>query len=451
MSHDLVIVGGGVAGLSAAVRLAGAGARVLLLEARSRLGGRAASWPDKETGELVDNGQHVLLGAYRATLEFLGQIGADRHLEIQAELSVPMIDRSGRASRLTSRSFPPPFGLLAGLFDWDALSWADRFAALGMAGPLRRAQRELRPGATEIAASPGETVENWLVRNGQTPRIREMLWDPLALATLNQPSHDAAATVFARVLAEAFGPDPKSSRLILPGVPLDTLFAAPARAYVEARGGEVRTGAPATIRLDAGGVTAVTIGAERIETRCAIAAVPWFKLPTLFDGEVGSLRSVLDRARATAHVPIVTCNAWFDRPVLGERFVGLPGRAMQWAFERPSPAHAGSFHVSLVASGASELTGRTNEEIVDRALGELFDAVPGARRAVTLAASVVREPRATFSLAPGQPARPSATTGIEGLFLAGDWVDTGLPATIEGAVRSGHRAATLALGNLVIS
>src|SRR5262249_41525596 len=204
---DAVVVGAGFAGLSAAVRLTQHGARVLVLEARARLGGRATAFADRDTGELVDNGQHILLGCYREALAFLREIGAGGNVRVEPRLSVTMIDRAGRRSRLDCPMLPPPLHLLGGVFDWDALKWADRLSVLQMAGPLRQARRALKPGVSTIAASPGETVEAWLVRNGQTPRLREMLWEPLALAALNQPVNQAGAPPFARVLAEMFGSD----------------------------------------------------------------------------------------------------------------------------------------------------------------------------------------------------------------------------------------------------
>src|SRR5205085_1289910 len=198
------IIGAGCAGLSAAVRMTKNGARVLVLEARSRLGGRATAFPDRETGELVDNGQHVLLGCYSATFDFLREMDAVDHVRVQAQLAVTMIDRAGDRSRLVCPPLPAPFHIVAGVMDWDALTWRDKLSALRMATPLGIARRQLA-GATDIAASPGETVDAWLVRNGQTERMREMLWHPLALAALNQQADIAAAPPFARVMAEMFG------------------------------------------------------------------------------------------------------------------------------------------------------------------------------------------------------------------------------------------------------
>ncbi len=443
--YDAIVVGGGFAGLSGAVRLARNGARVLVLEARVRLGGRATALQDGATGELVDNGQHVLLGCYTETRAFLREIGSEEYLPLPSGLAATMIDRAGRRSRIECPALPPPLHLVAGVFDWDALTWKDRWSVLRMAGPLRTARRQREGDNRRLAASPDETVENWLIRNGQTKRLREMLWHPLALAALNQTPAEAAAPSFARVLAEMFGDDPKAAAVALPTRPLNLMYAEPAREYIERRGGTVRTGAAARIHLAKGAATAeVACGTDRWRADAVVAAVPWFALPDTFDGQVDSLEPIISAARNTAPSPIVTVNLWFDRPILDEPFLGLPGRTMQWAFDKRLAWGAMASYLSMVSSGASAVLRRTNPELVQTALTELVDAVPSARPARLLHASVVREPRATFSLAPGQPPRPPVRTPVGGLFLAGDWIDTGLPATIEGAVRSGHSAAEAA-------
>jgi len=449
---DVVVIGAGFAGLSAAARLAAGGARPLVVEARSRLGGRATAFADRETGALVDNGQHVLLGCYRETFAFLREIGAAGNVRLDRQLAVTMIDREGRRSRLSCPPLPPPMHLLAGVLEWNALSFRDRVSIAAMATPLRNARRELA-GAPVKAASADETVEQWLVRNGQTPRLREMLWHPLALAALNQPAARAAAPPFARVLAEMFGGDAEGAAIGLPTTPLHAMYAEPARLYIERRGGEVRAGAAATVvtDVDGGRVTGVRVGSDTIGTARVVSAVPWFAFGDLFDREPPSLRATIDRTRRMAASPIVSVNLWFDRPVFEEPFIGLPGRAMQWAFNKSAEA-AGAHgehgapteaHLSLVSSGADAMLARTNDDLIRAAHDELLDALPASRAAKLLRGTVVREPRATFSLAPGQPARPPAETAVKGLVLAGDWIDTGLPATIESAVRSGHRAAEL--------
>jgi zeta-carotene desaturase len=437
-SFDIVVVGAGFAGLTAAVRLAQRGARVLVLEARSRLGGRASTFVDPETGERVDNGQHVLFGCYTATLNLLADLGALHNVRAQPSLAVTMIDRQGRRSRLQCPDLPAPINLAAGVLEWDALEWRDRLSVLRMAGPLRLAHRALAPGATRIAASPGETVMNWLIRNGQTPRLIEMLWEPLALAALNQSPADAAAPPFVRVLAEMFSGS-SSASVVLPVVPLDEMYAEPARVYLQSKGCIVMTGSPARVEVSSSTVT-VRSGSDRWHPYAVVVAVPWFNLPELFEGETSALDAILNRAGRTAASPIVSVNLWFDRPIIGDAFVGLPGRAMQWAFERP--AGGGPYApVALVASGAVRLIDQSNDAIIAAARSELLDAIPDATEATLIRATVVRSPRASFSIAPDQPARPGVRTPVTGLFLAGDWIDTGLPATIESAVRSGDMAA----------
>jgi hypothetical protein len=251
-----------------------------------------------------------------------------------------------------------------------------------------------------------------------------------------------------------FGSDAQAAAIALPTRPLHQMYAEPAREYIERRGGTVLTGAAAKIRVRGDDVTVeTTINAESDEKKIAprslrsyaagrvISAVPWFALADLFDAIPTPLADLVARARALVSCPIVTVNLWFDRPLLDEPFIGLPGRTMQWVFDKRLTSGDDASHLSLVSSGASAIVGKTNEELVAVAHQELIEAIPDARRAKLRRSTVVREPRATFSLAPGQPARPHTETGLKRLLLAGDWIDTGLPATIESAVRSGHMAA----------
>jgi len=449
MPYDAIVIGGGFAGLTAAVELTGRGARVLLLEARPNLGGRATAFTDPQTGERVDNGQHVLLGCYHETFAFLRTIGADSHVRLQSTLDVPFIDPDGRRSRLRCPPLKPPWHLLGGIAEWDALDVRDRLAAVRLTTPIRIAQRQLRGDGRLIAASPGETVEGWLTRNGQTVRLREMLWEPLALAALNQSPREAAAPPFVRVLAQMFGGSPVDAAIGVPVRPLDEMYAVPARTYIEQRGGIVRAGTPARVVCNGNHVDHVIAQNDQLTADAVIVAVPWFALPELFVSPPPALVPLVSAASATAASPIVTVNLWLDRPVLDVPFVGLPGRAMQWVFDKRIAFGEHASHLSLVSSGASDMFRRTNEELIALAWNEILEALPEARSARVTRARVVRERRATFSLAPGQPARPGHRTGVGGLMLAGDWIDTGLPATIEGAVLSGRRAAQAVLGEVL--
>jgi hypothetical protein len=272
-----------------------------------------------------------------------------------------------------------------------------------------------------------------------------MLWDPLALAALNQQPSHAAAPAFARVLAEMFGPDPKAAAIGIPNRPLDSMYAEPARAFLEQQGGAVRTGAPAKIGLQGDRLLHVSSGADRFEAPIVVSAVPWFAFADVFDGNHDPIRNIVTDAREMQSSPIVTVNLWLDGPIFDEPFVGLPGREMQWVFDKQQAFGGSASHLSLVSSGAAVVANRANDELIAGAHEELLHAFPRARSARLLRATVVREPRATFSLAPGQPQRPETVTAVRGLYLAGDWIDTGLPATIESAVRSGHRAGDAAL------
>ena len=446
--NEVVVIGAGFAGLSAAAALAAEGLRVRVLEARGRLGGRASAHFDKASGEWIDNGQHVLAGCYYDTFAFLDRIGASRNVFVQPSLDVPFIDEQGKASRLRCPRWPSPWHLIGGVFRWSGIGWSDRIAlgrVLRAAKAMRRDQARGRVSAERERAA-GETVDQWLARHGQPARLRTLFWEPLAVAALNQDVRVAGAASFVRVLIEMFGPDPRGASLAFPVVPLDRLFADPAKAYIEARGGEVRMHSLARVIVEDGRVAAVEVRGERMPVSRVIAAVPWFDVPQLVRGADRELSSLMATVGAMRTSPIVTVNVWFDRPVLDTPFVGLPGRVMQWVFDKSAIWGEGLSasriaHLSLVSSGAEAVVRASNEELIALAEKELRESLPRARDARLLRATVVREAQATFSLALDQPARPGAGTAVKGLWLAGDWVDTGLPATIESAVVSGHRAA----------
>lgn len=428
---DVIVVGGGFAGLSAATDLAARGMRVLLLEARPGLGGRASAFTDPGTGERVDNGQHVLIGGYRETFRFLRRIGAADRVFLQPALAVDFIDADGRASRLRCPRVPAPFHLLGGLLGWEALDWRDRMAALALSRRLH----------LDPAHGMG-TVREWLLASGQTPRLITLLWEPLAVAGLNESIDTASAVLFAAALRRMFGGRARDAALGLPRVPMDELYAAPAMQFVESHGGRVRLNAPA--RIPAAHAGAVSVRGERLTARALIAAVPWHALPGLFDNGCPALQPVLDAAAATPPSPIVTVNLWLDRPVTDHPFVGLPGRTLQWLFDKRQIFGTSSSHLSLVGSAAGAVVELPNPDLIELAVNEARAALPRARDAAVRRAVVVRERRATFSVAPSMPPRPATRTPVAGLFLAGDWIATGLPATIEGAVASGHLAAAAA-------
>jgi squalene-associated FAD-dependent desaturase len=451
---DVVVVGAGFAGLSAAAALSEAGARVLVLDARPQLGGRATAFVDKVTGELVDNGQHVLFGCYRETQRFLERIGAEGNVRRQPSLALHFVDRLGRRSALHCPPIPAPLHLLAGVLDWDALTWGDRLSVLRLAKPLLEARRRLKrtPAVADLSepavtlAPEGETVSAWLDRHRQARKVRQWLWEPLAVAALNQSPDEAAASPFVRVLAGLFGPDPADAAVVLPTVPLTEMYGEPARTYISARGGEVRSRALARVVFDNDAVAGVDVQGDRIPASNVIAAVPWFALKALVGGAAPpALSGIMAAADRMTSKPILTVNLWYDAPVLDEPFIGLPERTIQWVFDKRLIHGGATSHLSLVSSGAERLVDTDDPTLTALAAAEIEEALPAARRARLTRATEIREKRATYSLAAGEPARPGCVTPVRGLYLAGDWIDTGLPGTIESAVISGHMAARAAI------
>jgi squalene-associated FAD-dependent desaturase len=449
MTADVVVIGAGLAGLSAAVRLADQGKRVVVVEQAPRMGGRATAFTDRESGERVDNGQHALFGCYYETYAFLRRLGTDHLAPPAPRLELTMTD-GARAFALACPSWPPPWHLVGGLMRWPALSWGDRISTRRVANVILGARKR---GAAAVAATvpSNQTVSEWLLSQGQTRRVVDWLWRPLAVAALNQSPDLAAAQPFVRVLGDLFGPNPTDAAIALPRVPLDELYAAPAAREIESRGGRVLLKSLATIDLDqAGAVTGVRIGGESVAAPVVVSAVPWYAFAGLWPaGAPASLADVAANAAATASSPIVTINLWYDRPVMEGQaapFIGFVGSPLHWAFDKSALFGGDAGHLSIVSSGATDLVTQDNAALAELARRELARLLPAAASAKVLRAVTVREPRASFSLAPGQPARPGARMAVPGLYLAGDWTDTGLPATIEGAVLSGHRAADAVLG-----
>jgi len=437
-----VVIGGGCAGLAAGARLASKGVRVTVVEEGPRLGGRATAFTDRESGVRLDNGQHALFGCYRETYEFLRLIGTDHLAPLDQTLSLTMADVNGRVSTLTCPPARPPYHLIRGLMLWKAIPLSDRLAALRLAGLFWRARRE---GAAAASAwVPARlTVADWLRQHRQPSSLCEWLWHPLAFAALNQDPAVASAQPFVRVVAELFGSTPGASSLGLPLVPLDELYAEPAARFIETHGGQVLRRASARVHLAvADGRHRVLAGEDTLDASAVISAVPWHAMSRLFEGSPPlQLAPIIDAANRLESAPIVTVYLWFDRPVMSERQVGLIGTNFHWAFLKATQPPL----VSLVASGAESLLRQTNDDLAALAERELRLCLSGVRQATCLRSQVVREARATFSLAPEAPPRPPTETPVPGFFMSGDWTNTGLPGTIESGVMSGHRAAEAAM------
>jgi hydroxysqualene dehydroxylase len=321
---------------------------------------------------------------------------------------------------------------------WHELTWGERLAILRIGPVLHRLSKPSR------CLPPAETVRSWLQRHHQPARLCHLFWEPLALATLNQSIDDAAVAPFLAVVGRMLAGGTDAATLLLPAVLLDELYAGPAQVFLADRGSRCLTGRPGRVLVDGDRVRGVRAGGDVFNAAMVIAAVPWFALGDLFEAPPPALAQTISNAAALASSPIVTVNLWLDRSVMEDDFLGLPGRAFQWVFDKSRIIGEALSHLSLVSSGAERIVALDNETLSRRALEELGSALPQIRNASVRRVSIVRERRATFSLSPAMPARPGTSTPVDGFLLAGDWIDTGLPATIESAVVAGHAAARAA-------
>jgi squalene-associated FAD-dependent desaturase len=435
----VVVVGGGWAGLSAALALVERGVEVRLIEKRAILGGRAYSYRAREAGHAVDNGQHLLMGCYDATLGLLRRIGAENRVEIQSQLSVPFLDPDHGAATFRCASAPSPLHLTLGALRYRHLLPSERLWLL--VGGMRI--------ALAYRGGSSATVSQALAEAGQGHAARKCFWNPLAIAVLNELPERASADLFAEVLRRVFFARAAASRIVFPRVGLSDLFAEPAARAIESGGGTIETGpAVREVAMEGERASGVLVqGQVPVAADAVILAVPPPAvaplLPERLRGEavfagLGELRPA----------PIVSAHLWFAKPFPTERMAGFLDGPIHWLFTPPMQPASGRY-VTLVASGAHELTSQTGEEILRIARRELARYVPATRELDTTDELVVKETQATFAATPEeQPRRLGVRTPVANLFLAGDWTDTGLPATLESAVVSGERAAAAAAGYL---
>jgi zeta-carotene desaturase len=383
----------------------------------------------------VDNGQHLFMGCYHSTIQFLETIGTLGRLRFQPRLAVPFLDRDGRLSRLDCPDWPAPWHLLLGVIRSGSFSFRQKLEVLRLGRHLRTAGQD---------SATGESVTAWLARRRQSDGVQHNFWDLLCIAAMNEDPRIASAQLFERVLRLALFSSPADSRLGIARVGLSECYTSAAAAFIEARGGQVHTarGVKQLLIADGDCRGVVLDGGETIEGVPVVSAVPWQQFATMLPGELLRAEPFFAAARALRPAPIISINLWFDAPITELEFAGLRGTTVQWLFSRSHILDADDHYFSLVLSGAHEYVRRSKEELLAIALRELGEMLPAVRRAKLLHSLVIKERFATFSPSPeAELLRPPARTPIQGLFLAGDWTATGLPATIEGAVQSGYTAA----------
>ncbi|MEU9530897.1 hydroxysqualene dehydroxylase HpnE [Streptomyces sp. NPDC048213] len=436
-----VVIGGGLAGVTAALRLADAGLVVTLLEGRPRLGGLAFSF--RRGGLTVDNGQHVYLRCCTAYRWFLDRVDGARLAPLQNRLDVPVLDvgrPSGpRLGRLRRNALPVPLHLAAGLAGYPHLSLAERAGVARAALALGR----LDP---DDPALDSEDFGSWLARHGQSPRTIEALWDLVGVATLNATAPNSSLALAAKVFKTGLLSEPGAADIGWASVPLGDIHDTMSRKALDSAGvrTELRTKAHGLTRTDEGRWV-VDTGAEQIEAETVVLAVPQRETHALLPE--GALDEP-DRLLEIGTSPILNVHVVYDRKVLKRPFFAALGSPVQWVFDRTdaSGLTGPGQYLAVSQSAADDEIELPVAELRARYLPELERLLPAARGAGIRDFFVTRERTATFAPAPGVGRlRPGTLTRAPGLFLAGAWTATGWPATMEGAVRSGARAADAAL------
>jgi squalene-associated FAD-dependent desaturase len=430
MSDRVLIIGSGLAGLAAATALAPRGFKVTLLEARPRLGGRASSFTDAGTGQLIDACQHVSMGCCTNFSHFCRTVGIDHLLEPQPTLYFMTAD--GRVSRWEASLLPAPFHFVPSFLSAHFLTGSDKLhIAHGLLSLLKEDRDDDPP------------FGDWLRQHGQTPQAIERFWGVVLVSALNEHPERVGLRYARQVFVEGFLKGSRAGTVLVPRAPLGRLYGPELQRWLRDHSVAVRlqTGVQ-RIHIDEGRVATVELRTgERLQADWHVSAVPFDRLLDLLPESMLDTYSEFGRLRELEASPITSVHLWYDRPVMTWPHVVLVGCLGQWVFNR-GMTDRGEHYVQIVVSAARHL-GDLGQEEVERLIStEMPKLCPACRNAKLLRSRVVRERLATFSAVPGvDDLRPSQATRIPNLFLAGDWTRTGWPATMESAVRSGYLAA----------
>ncbi|HWD66002.1 MAG TPA: hydroxysqualene dehydroxylase HpnE [Solirubrobacteraceae bacterium] len=432
----VVVVGGGLSGIAAALGCARGGASVTLVESRARLGGAAYSF-DRH-GVHADNGQHVFLRCCTAYRELLDELDAGSMVTLQPRLDIPILAPGGRRARLRRSGLPAPLHLAGALARYSLLSLAERFS-------LVRAMRALGRIDVDDPQADARSFGDWLAEHGQGAGAVEAIWELICRPTVNLTVADASLAQAAQVfqvglLSDTAGGDVGYATVPLSDIHDQAAARALARAGVEVR---LRTGA-ARVSAEGDGLRVELSGGSALHAGAVVVATSPQRTAALLPPEAGISRTSLDSLGSSS---IVNLHVLFDRPVLDEAFAAGVYTPVQWIFDRTRSAgvEEGQY-LAVTLSAADEELGMTAEDLRARYLPALNELLPAARTARVNQFFVTREHAATFRAGPGARFnRPGPRTRVPGLVVAGTWTDTGWPATMESAVRSGRAAASEAL------
>jgi len=418
---EVIVIGGGLAGLAAAAALGGAGHSVKVLESRPFLGGRATSYEvgNGEEAEFIDNCQHILLRCCVNLLDFYRRLDVEQDIAFSREFT--FIEPGGRRSVLRSGMLPPPAHFAESFLKLSFLNFSEKLA-------VARAMQAI-PKESKRNDLDRISMLDWLKEKRQPPRAIERYWRQVLVSAINEELDRMAAAHGLQVFRLGFLARRDAYEMGVPAVPLGRLYGS--EAWKRIGNVDLRLRSPVSrIVIEGEAVRGVIASEQEVRGDFYVCALPFERVSAVAP-ELGVDASMFE------HSPITGIHLWFDRPVTDLPHATLLDRTMQWMFNK----HEGRY-VQLVVSASRSLTEMPRADVIALALRELAEFFPAAREAKLEKAHVVKEIRATFSARPGLEAhRPGNQTHIPNLFLAGDWTKSGWPATMEGAVRSGYLAA----------
>ncbi len=427
-----LIIGGGLAGLTAASILSQKNISVTIIESSPKLGGRTYSFFDKETSSIIDNGQHMLMGCYKETLSFLSLIGAENNFEYQKNLYIKFISKDKKQFKIDASKLFYPFNLLFAIINYNAFSAKDKLSFISFLIKL--------PFISKKSLSRSN-VKEWLERENQNQTLIENFWKILCVGALNTNLEKASAYIFYEVLIEIFFNGNFASTIILPKFGLSESIINPAQEFIQKNNGQIILSETAKeILVENQKVVEVKTDKNVFtEFDYVISAIPLYAFNKIVKNENPCFEPAsLSGRLELSHSTILNIHIWLKENKLQEKFYGLLDSPLHWIFAKEN-------HINIVISDADYLAEKSKEEIFDFATDELFQFTSIAKTDI-LNYKIIKEKRATFVPAIDiLDKRPNSKTEIKNLFLAGDWINTGLPSTIESAVKSGRMAAELIL------
>jgi len=436
MNADVIVIGGGFAGLSAAIQLADAGHSVLVLEKKRLLGGRAFSYNDPETGEVIDNGQHLLMGCYHHTLDLLCKLRTEQKLFKQTGLQVDFLDEKGVFYRMDCPTKGRFFNFFKALFGLGFLSfWDKSIALLSLIFFFNKMNQK------------GITVSQWLKKARQPKKMRDAFWAPFCLAALNDSPDRASAALLKKILDEVFLSTTTSHGLIFPKAGLSELTGKAAQNYLESRRSRIQMNTSVKqIVFSKDQIEKIQLSnGETINPKFVVSTLPPISLLKILPPSPHVEVDFLDSLKKLRSSPILSIHVWMNIALTEKPFFALLDSPIHWIFNRQAIWDLPSsppYLYSLVVSGAHEWMDRSNREIEDCVEKELSRFFPDFHSQQMERIKIIKEPFATLSPAVEcLPFRLNQKTKFKNFFLAGDWTETGLPATIESAVLSGKLAA----------